>query len=92
MATENIRLECSASVSICRYRGSKIYRGSKACGKRVAFGKVITGMEVVDKIYGLYGEKSNNQDQIESQGNAYLTKNFPKLDYIKTAKVVGGKP
>jgi peptidyl-prolyl cis-trans isomerase A (cyclophilin A) len=51
------------------------------------FGKVISGMEVVDKIYGAYGEKSNNQAQIESQGNAYLTKNFPKLDYIKKATI-----
>ena len=51
------------------------------------FGKVISGMEVVDKIYSVYGEKSNNQDRIQAEGNAYLTKNFPKLDYIKKATI-----
>ena len=51
------------------------------------FAKVISGMEFVDKLYSAYGEKSNNQAMIESQGNAYLTKNFPKLDYIKKATI-----
>ena len=50
------------------------------------FGKVISGMEVVDKIYSAYGEKPE-QDRISAEGNAYLTKNFPKLDYIKSAKL-----
>jgi peptidyl-prolyl cis-trans isomerase A (cyclophilin A) len=50
------------------------------------FGKVISGMEVVDKIYTAYG---NNPDQslIQTSGNAYLTKNFPKLDYIKKVTI-----
>jgi peptidyl-prolyl cis-trans isomerase A (cyclophilin A) len=50
------------------------------------FGKVTTGMEVVDKIFSGYGEKPD-QDRIEKEGNAYLTKNFPKLDYIKKATI-----
>ena len=50
------------------------------------FGKVITGMEVVDKIYSGYGEQPD-QGRIQAEGNAYLTKAFPKLDYIKKATI-----
>ena len=50
------------------------------------FGKVVSGMEVVDKIYSMYGEKPN-QGRIQADGNAYLTKEFPKLDYIKKATI-----
>lgn len=54
-----------------------------------AFGKVVSGMENVDQLYSAYGEgASQNQGQIEAQGNAYLDKQFPKLDYIKTARIV----
>jgi peptidyl-prolyl cis-trans isomerase A (cyclophilin A) len=52
------------------------------------FGEVVSGMEAVDKIYGGYCEKSNEQENIKRRGNAYLTKAFPKLDYIKTARIV----
>jgi peptidyl-prolyl cis-trans isomerase A (cyclophilin A) len=56
------------------------------------FGQVTSGMEVVDKIYTGYGEgaprgKGPDQGRIQSEGNAYLTKAFPQLDYIKGAKI-----
>jgi peptidyl-prolyl cis-trans isomerase A (cyclophilin A) len=51
------------------------------------FGKVVTGMEVVDKLYSGYGE-SPDQGMIQNQGNAYLESKFPRLDYIKTARIV----
>lgn len=56
------------------------------------FGKVSSGMDVVDKLYSGYGEGAPSgsgprQDLAQSQGNAYLTKSFPKLDYIKTATI-----
>jgi len=50
------------------------------------FGRVISGMEIVDMIYSGYGE-SPDQGQVQSAGNAYLAKNFAKLDYIKTATI-----
>jgi peptidyl-prolyl cis-trans isomerase A (cyclophilin A) len=50
------------------------------------FGKVASGMDVVDKINSTYGEKPD-QGAIQTQGNAYLNKSFPKLDYIKTATI-----
>lgn len=61
------------------------------------FGKVTSGMDVVDKIYGGYGDMpeqgGNGPDPggIASQGNAYLKKNFPKLDYIKSVTVITEK-
>ena len=54
-----------------------------------AFGKVIKGMEVVDKLYGEYGEQLTQlQGEIAAQGNKFLEKNFPKLDAVKTAKII----
>jgi len=51
------------------------------------FGTVTEGMDVVDGIYALYGERPD-QGLITSQGKAYLEKNFPKLDVIKSATVI----
>jgi len=56
------------------------------------FGRVTKGMEVVDKIYSGYGEGAPSgrgpaQGRIQSEGNAYLTKDFPKMDYIKKAMI-----
>jgi len=50
-------------------------------------GRVIAGMDVAEHIYSGYGE-SPDQARIAAQGNAYLEKQFPRLDYIKTARIV----
>merc|ERR1711957_38699 len=50
------------------------------------FGKVVSGMDVVDDIYSVYGERPS-QPLIEQQGNTYLKKDFRKLSYIKTGKI-----
>jgi peptidyl-prolyl cis-trans isomerase A (cyclophilin A) len=50
-------------------------------------GQVASGMQVVDHIYAGYGEQPD-QAQIAAHGNAYLEKAFPRLDYIKTARVI----
>jgi peptidyl-prolyl cis-trans isomerase A (cyclophilin A) len=51
------------------------------------FGKVTKGMNIVDSIYNKYGEKPD-QGQVQAAGNAYLEKNFPSLDFIKSATIV----
>jgi peptidyl-prolyl cis-trans isomerase A (cyclophilin A) len=51
-----------------------------------AFGEVTKGMDIAEGITAQYGEKPN-QGEITASGNAYLTKEFPKLDYIKTATI-----
>jgi peptidyl-prolyl cis-trans isomerase A (cyclophilin A) len=50
------------------------------------FGQVISGMDAVEKINSESGEKPN-QGMIQSQGNVYLKKDFPKLDYVKKATI-----
>jgi peptidyl-prolyl cis-trans isomerase A (cyclophilin A) len=51
------------------------------------FGAVTGGMDVVKKIYAGYGEQPQ-QHLITSQGKAYLDKNFPKMDSIKTTAII----
>jgi len=51
------------------------------------FGKVIEGMDVVDKINSETGERPD-QGAIQMRGNTYLKASFPNLDYIKSAKLV----
>lgn len=58
-----------------------------------SFGKVVEGLEVVDKLNGEYGEGAPNgngpfQGKVQTEGNAYLKKDFPNLDYIKSASLV----
>jgi len=58
-----------------------------------SFGKISEGMDVVDKINGEYGEgapggRGPNQGRVQSEGNAYLKKEFPNLDYIKSATII----
>jgi peptidyl-prolyl cis-trans isomerase A (cyclophilin A) len=57
------------------------------------FGKVTDGMDVVDKINSEYGEgapggRGPAQGRVQMEGNAYLKKDFPNLDYIKSATIV----
>ncbi len=57
------------------------------------FGEVVEGMNVVEQLYSGYGEgapqgNGPRQDLIESRGKAYLDKDFPKLDSIRTTAVI----
>jgi peptidyl-prolyl cis-trans isomerase A (cyclophilin A) len=57
------------------------------------FGRVMDGMEVVDQLYADYGEgppsgRGPDQDRIEHEGNDYLSREFPKLDYIMSARIM----
>ena len=56
------------------------------------FGQVTDGMDVVKKLHSGYGEgapqgRGPDRGTITSQGKAYLDKNFPNLDSIKSATI-----
>ena len=56
------------------------------------FGKVVSGMDVVDSLYSGYGEgaprgRGPDQGRVHMEGNAYLAQDFPKLDYISKATI-----
>jgi peptidyl-prolyl cis-trans isomerase A (cyclophilin A) len=57
------------------------------------FGRVVRGMETVDTLYKGYGEgppsgQGPSQGRIQSEGNAYLDREFPKLDRVLSAAIV----
>lgn len=57
-------------------------------------GEVVRGMDVVDALYAGYGETSGGgmrngkQAPMFEEGNAYLDRNYPKLDHLRRAVVV----
>lgn len=56
-------------------------------------GRVVEGMAVVDSLYAGYGEAPPSgrgplQPRIQAQGNEYLKRDFPRLDYIRKARIV----
>lgn len=53
----------------------------------VPIGRVVQGMAVVDSLYDEYGDDPKYQ-LVATQGNRYLARMFPKLDYIETATIV----
>ena len=61
------------------------------------FGEVTQGMEVVDSIHAGYGDgapsgNGPNQGRIQAEGRAYLEKDFPQLDSIKSATIISPAP
>jgi peptidyl-prolyl cis-trans isomerase A (cyclophilin A) len=56
------------------------------------FGQVTTTMNIVDTLHSGYGEgapqgRGPDQGRIQMEGNAYLTKDFPNLDFIRKATI-----
>lgn len=51
------------------------------------FAEVVSGMEVVDQLYSGYEERPE-QPLIDEEGNTYLTRAFPDLDYIIKATIL----
>jgi len=56
------------------------------------FGRVISGMDVVDKLNAEYGEgaprgRGPDQSRIQMEGNTYLARDFGRLDYVKKATI-----
>jgi homoserine O-acetyltransferase len=58
------------------------------------FGRIVDGMDVVDRLYNGYGERSGggmrsgHQDKLFEEGNLYLDREFPLLDRIVRARIV----
>jgi len=57
------------------------------------FGRVVEGMDVVDRFHAGYGEgaprgRGPDQSRIQAEGNAYLEQGFPELDYVTRATIV----
>ena len=55
--------------------------------------RVVEGMAVVDSLYAGYGDGppagfGPDQIRLMAEGNAYLERDFPKLDFIRTARLV----
>jgi peptidyl-prolyl cis-trans isomerase A (cyclophilin A) len=56
------------------------------------FGKVVQGLSVVDSLYSGYGEGAPrgmgpDQGRAQAEGNVYLRSSFPRLDFVKTARL-----
>jgi homoserine O-acetyltransferase len=88
VATTNARGTVAFATSRPNTQTTQIFINTNANGNSfldkqgfTAFGQVISGMDVVDHIYDVYG-KTLNQAMIRSTGNEYLKFNYPKLTYI----------
>jgi len=52
-------------------------------------GEIARGIEFVALLNGEYDEENGpDQDSIRAQGNAYLKRGYPRLDYIRTVKIL----
>ena len=50
------------------------------------FGQVIAGMDVVDKLFS--PDAQPDQRRLLREGNGYLQKEFPQLDFVKKASIL----
>lgn len=58
------------------------------------FGEIVAGMDVVRRLYSGYGDgapygQGPDQGRIEGEGNAYLEREFSRLDAIRQARIEG---
>lgn len=52
------------------------------------FGRVIEGLDLVDRFFSGYHENEPNPGMIQAKGDNYLRPNFPKLSYISKANII----
>jgi cyclophilin family peptidyl-prolyl cis-trans isomerase len=58
------------------------------------FGEIVSGVEVIDRLYSGYDEsagggvRAGRQGPLEQEGNAWLSRHFPRLDRIERARLV----
>jgi peptidyl-prolyl cis-trans isomerase A (cyclophilin A) len=60
-------------------------------------GEVVEGMAVIDSLYAGYGDGppsgfGPDQMRLMREGNAYLEREFPRLDFIRTARLLTDAP
>ena len=94
MAFSNTAPSHTRSTQVFINLGDNTAQNDKEAGF-APFAQVVEGMDVVDKLYGGYGEHSGggmragHQDAMfEGVFNAYLDREFPKLDRLIRARVV----
>ena len=56
------------------------------------FGQVVSGMNIVDALNAEYGEgaprgRGPDQGRLQMEGNAYLQKDYPRMDFVKKATI-----
>jgi peptidyl-prolyl cis-trans isomerase A (cyclophilin A) len=56
------------------------------------FGRVISGMNVVESLNGEYGDgaprgRGPDQGRLQMEGNAYLAKEFSRMDFVRKATI-----
>ena len=56
------------------------------------FGQVSSGMNVVDALHNGYGEgaprgRGPDQGRLQMEGNAYLAKEYPRMDFVRKATI-----
>jgi peptidyl-prolyl cis-trans isomerase A (cyclophilin A) len=56
------------------------------------FGRIVSGMNVVDALNAEYGEgaprgRGPDQGKLQTEGNAYLAREFSRMDYVKKATI-----
>lgn len=94
MRTSNARGTVAFATSGPNTRATQLFISTGENGPRLdrqkffaPIGTVVEGMKVVDAFNTEYGEQPNHA-RIARQGNAYLQRWFPALDYIKSATLL----
>jgi len=98
VATSNVRGTISFATSGENTRTTQLFINYRDNSRLDAMGftplgRVVQGMSAVDALYAGYGEgapagEGPSQRRIQAEGNPYLLRDFPKLDFIKHAEVV----
>lgn len=95
--TPNVRGTVSFAANGKNSRATEIFvatgdnRGTLDRQNFAPFGTVVDGMDVVEKISAEYGEEPNHA-KIVRQGNSYLGRWFPALDFVKQVVLMKTEP
>ena len=96
----NVRGTIAFAFAVPNGRATQLFinlRNNSATHDREPFvpiGRVVDGMEVADALFADYGEsagggiRANKQQPLFDEGNSYLNRSFPRLDFIRDAKLV----